>query len=272
MKKMIYTLLFVFTLLLVLSPITASVLAEEDEAVPEEVTVQNLEEVVVENEEAPAEEAPEAPAEEAEANEAPEAPVVSEENSDETEVPEGKEEPEQPAEQTEEITEAEKAEGETAAPEVPAVQEETKETTEPAETVDSAEEVKPEETEEPEETEPEFVVNPAAEPYLNAPGVYVDEDGNIVTDQATFLLRIPGTIRGNSTSTIVPYGFYGWQQLSVVVIPSNITTIGEQAFASCPNLGVIILEGRADASGMNLGYAWNGSANVIYGLIENEIA
>lgn len=252
-KSLVY--LLAFSIVLMCVSFSASVFASEDDEEPVEETAA-VSEYTEEEVNVPAEEVnvTEAPAEEA-----PET-VETEETVSETVVDE----------QTEETESTEAAENTDPTEEV--------QETEPAEEIDSTETTEPTEATEPEETEPEetepeeevLIVNPDAAPYLNSWMVEADGAGNLNTTATSYALRIPSVMNGVPTSTIVANGFYGWSELTVVVIPANITYIGENAFAGCSNLGVIVLEGRADACDISLGYNWNGGARVIFGLTVQE--
>lgn len=255
-KSLIY--LLAFSIVLMCVSFSASVFASEDDEAHVEETAAVSESTEGEaNAPAEAETVTEAPAEEKTE------PEEAEETNSETVTNEVTEEsePTEAAESTEpveNVTEPESTDPTEAA--------------DPAEPTEVTEATEPEETE-PEKTEPEeeeLIVNPDAEPYLNSWMVEADGAGNLNTTATSFALRIPSVMNGVPTSTIVANGFYGWSELTVVVIPANITYIGENAFAGCSNLGVIVLEGRTDACDISLGYNWNGGARVIFGLTVQE--
>lgn len=254
MKKVVYALIPALVLLMVLTAFSASVLATEDENAAsepvEDVVVQSAEEeVTVIVDAVIVETAAEEQVQENDPQETVEAAEAVQTEEEET------------VEETTEATEsAEPAETEEAE-------------TEPVDATEPVEETDP--ATDSEETETEIVYeevkNPVAAQYMNMNFVQVDEQGNLYSSSETFALRIPSYLNGKLTSTIVDNGFYGWNQLTVVVVPKNITYIGNNAFAGCANLRVIVLEGRADACDMMLGSGWNGNAEVIYELISQQV-
>lgn len=106
---------------------------------------------------------------------------------------------------------------------------------------------------------------------LDAPDA-LDENGSIpIPADGTLLnIRIPEQIGEVPLRSIGPGAFKGTTCLRSVTIPASITEIGADAFADCPGLTYIVLEGRTDAEGLTLGENWNGEAQVIFGLLLSE--
>jgi hypothetical protein len=109
--------------------------------------------------------------------------------------------------------------------------------------------------------------NPQVEETVTDP-VYPDEDGTVALEEDALLdIVLPETIRGKPVQAIGAGAFQGCEIFRTVTIPACVTEIGENAFADCPGLEAIILEGRADAEGLTLGENWSGDAAVLFGLV-----
>lgn len=112
-----------------------------------------------------------------------------------------------------------------------------------------------------------------AELQLDNP-VSADETGYIAIPEDGSLLDIcfPARLGDTVIDTIAPAGFRGCSYFRSVFLPLEIVKIGENAFADCPGLEYIVLMGRQNTDGMNLGENWSGSATVVFGLIQQEEA
>lgn len=98
-----------------------------------------------------------------------------------------------------------------------------------------------------------------------------DGEGNIAIPKSGRIdFRFPAKVGDTELNSISASAFKGCQYFRTVTIPDNITSIGDEAFAECENLQYIILEGRADAEDMSLGYNWSGDAEVIFELVAVE--
>lgn len=123
----------------------------------------------------------------------------------------------------------------------------------------------------PVEEEPTIVYE--QNPDLPVIGKYTtaDAEGNItIPESGQIDFRFPATVGDTELNSISASAFKGCQYFRTVTIPENITSIGDEAFAECENLQYIILEGRADAEDMSLGYNWSGDAEVIFELVAVE--
>ena len=129
--------------------------------------------------------------------------------------------------------------------------------------------------EEPVETpvEEEPPVTYEQNPDLPVIGKYTtaDAEGNIeIPESGRIDFRFPAKVGDTELNSISASAFKGCQYFHTVTIPDNITSIGDEAFAECENLQYIIIEGRADAEDMSLGYNWSGTAEVIFELVAVE--
>lgn len=129
--------------------------------------------------------------------------------------------------------------------------------------------------EEPVETpvEEEPPVTYEQNPDLPVIGKYTtaDAEGNIeIPESGRIDFRFPAKVGDTELNSISASAFKGCQYFRTVTIPDNITSIGDEAFAECENLQHIIIEGRADAEDMSLGYNWSGNAEVIFELVAVE--
>lgn len=123
----------------------------------------------------------------------------------------------------------------------------------------------------PVEEEPTIVYE--QNPDLPVIGKYTtaDAEGNIaIPESGQIDFRFPATVGDTELNSISASAFKGCQYFRTVTIPENITSIGDEAFAECENLQYIILEGRADAEDMSMGYNWSGDAEVIFELVAVE--
>lgn len=123
----------------------------------------------------------------------------------------------------------------------------------------------------PVEEEPTIVYE--QNPDLPAIGKYTtaDAEGNIeIPESGRIDFRFPAKVGDTELNSISASAFKGCQYFRTVTIPDNITSIGDEAFAECENLQYIIIEGRADAEDMSLGYNWSGDAEVIFELVAVE--
>lgn len=99
--------------------------------------------------------------------------------------------------------------------------------------------------------------------------VEADENGDIqVEDQALVDFIFPSKIGDTELHCISETAFVGCPYFHSVTIPKEITEIGKDAFAECDGLEYIILAGRSNTDDMILGENWNGTAEIIFGLIE----
>lgn len=92
---------------------------------------------------------------------------------------------------------------------------------------------------------------------LHSPCSYVD-------------FNFPSKVGDTELHSISDEAFKGCQYFHSVSIPREITEIGKDAFADCEGLEYIILEGRTNTDDMTLGENWNGSAQIVYELVEVE--
>ena len=122
-------------------------------------------------------------------------------------------------------------------------------------------------------TEEEPAVTYEQNPDLPVIGKYTtaDAEGNIeIPESGRIDFRFPAKVGDTELNSISASAFKGCQYFHTVTIPDNITSIGDEAFAECENLQYIIIEGRADAEDMSLGYNWSGTAEVIFELVAVE--
>lgn len=112
--------------------------------------------------------------------------------------------------------------------------------------------------------------NPELANYPRNNPVASDVNGNVDISSGIIDFLFPSEIRGEAVETIGPSAFRGLACFSSVTIPESVTTIGEYAFAECPNLSFIILEGRVDYEGMTVGEHWAGDAVVLFGEVMVE--
>ena len=100
--------------------------------------------------------------------------------------------------------------------------------------------------------------------------VSADENGNITLPDGltAFDFYFPVFINDTLITTIADGAFQGCPYFNSVTIPTSITEIGANAFADCPSLSYIILEDRVDTEDILLGANWCGTAQVIFGVIE----
>lgn len=140
---------------------------------------------------------------------------------------------------------------------------------------DSVPTPKPEEPQEPEPTVPEPSVDssPTVEENTELPELAlpaeVDENGEMQVEELSPVDFIfPSKVGDTNLHCIRNEAFKGCPYFHSVTIPKEITEIGEDAFAKCTGLEYIILEGRSNIDDMTLGNNWNGSAKIIFGLVE----
>lgn len=152
-----------------------------------------------------------------------------------------------------------------------AAQEAMAEMEEPAgEAADESVEETAEEASEESEEEP-YIVNPRLKELGLDNPVSLDAAGSITVQEGELLdIRVPEYLGEEMIHTIGEGAFAGKDCLHSVTIPASVTTINANAFADCPNLAYIVLEGRADGEGLIVGENWNGNAEVIYGLVERD--
>jgi len=96
-------------------------------------------------------------------------------------------------------------------------------------------------------------------------------DGSVeLVDDDLLDFIIPSAINETAVTAIGDNAFFGCKLFRTVTIPAEITEIGAYAFAECPYLDLIILEGRVDTEGMILGKNWSGEAEVLFEYIVVE--
>lgn len=101
--------------------------------------------------------------------------------------------------------------------------------------------------------------------------VEADENGDVPVDEHTLVdFNFPSKVGDTELHSISDEAFKGCQYFHSVSIPREITEIGKDAFADCEGLEYIILEGRTNTDDMTLGENWNGSAQIVYELVEVE--
>ena len=101
--------------------------------------------------------------------------------------------------------------------------------------------------------------------------VEADENGDVPVDEHTLVdFNFPSKVGDTELHSISDEAFKGCQYFRSVSIPREITEIGKDAFADCEGLEYIILEGRTNTDDMTLGENWNGSAQIVYELVEVE--
>lgn len=99
--------------------------------------------------------------------------------------------------------------------------------------------------------------------------VEADENGDVPVDEHTLVdFNFPSKVGDTELHSISDEAFKGCQYFHSVSIPREITEIGKDAFADCEGLEYIILEGRTNTDDMTLGENWNGSAQIVYELVE----
>ena len=120
---------------------------------------------------------------------------------------------------------------------------------------------------------PETVITYEQNPDLPTVGTYTtaDEEGNIeIPETGRIDFLFPSKVGETELNSISAEAFMDCGYFRTVTIPKNIASIGDNAFANCENLKCIILEGRSDTEGMELGSNWAGEAEVIFELVAIE--
>lgn len=143
--------------------------------------------------------------------------------------------------------------------------------------VDKVKEDKANEEEIADEKAEELKKNPEAELFILGDNLISSADGKIYSSERTFSFVIPSEINGKEISRLKERFLFGNEEVTAVLIPSSIKTIGAEAFANCSNLTTIVLLGRSDIDDLDLGDNWSGDADVIFEFIaakdlpENEV-
>ncbi len=76
--------------------------------------------------------------------------------------------------------------------------------------------------------------NAGANPMLYAKHFYVNKDFSVYDHSGDTEYELCETIIHDTINSIGDFQFYGFDNLSIVTIPKNVTSIGENAFYGCP--------------------------------------
>lgn len=98
----------------------------------------------------------------------------------------------------------------------------------------------------------------------------VDENGNVALSSDEIIdLVLPKVLGGKALTSISAKSFAGCPYIRSVVVPESVLEIGEDAFANCKFLETIYVIGHSEDD-MKLGANWNGGAEVVYVVDEDQ--
>lgn len=100
---------------------------------------------------------------------------------------------------------------------------------------------------------------------------YFTDEGISIKSNELIDMYLPLVLNGYEIYDIADSALRGYTFLRTIIVPSQITSIGDNAFADCKNLSLIIFEGRSNLDDLELGENWSGGTQVVFGIQEIEV-